>query len=117
MAIVASLGIPSAVTVSLVLLAAIALAGLLPLTPGNIGAGAGAVALALHDTGVGTGVALALGMTFQAVETCTAIMLGLAGSALLAAPGTRMRRWSLAGVAIGAVAVAATVGVASVDLV
>jgi uncharacterized membrane protein YbhN (UPF0104 family) len=116
-AIVASLGIPSAVTVSLILLAAIALAGLLPLTPGNIGAGAGAVALALHDTGVGTGVALALGMTFQAVETCTAIMLGLAASALLAAPGTRMRRWSLAGVAIGAVAVAATVGVASVHLV
>jgi len=116
-AIVASLGIPSAVTVSLVLLAAIALAGLLPLTPGNIGAGAGAAALALHGTGVGTAPALALGMTFQAVETCTAIMLGLAGSALLAAPGTRMRRWSLAAVAVGAVAVAATVGVASVDLV
>jgi uncharacterized membrane protein YbhN (UPF0104 family) len=116
-AIVAALGIPHALTVSLVLLAAIALAGLLPLTPGNIGAGAGAATLALHGTGVGTGTALALGMTFQAVETCTAILLGLCGCAVLAAPGTRMRRWSLAAVAVGAFAVAATVGVASVDLV
>jgi uncharacterized membrane protein YbhN (UPF0104 family) len=116
-AIVVALGIPHAVTVSLVLLAAIALAGMLPLTPGNIGAGAGAATLALHGTGLGAGTALALGMTFQAVETCTAILLGMCGCAVLAAPGTRMRRWSLAAVALGAVAVAATVGVASVDLV
>jgi uncharacterized membrane protein YbhN (UPF0104 family) len=117
MAIVAALGIPHTLAVSVVLLAAIALAGVLPLTPGNIGAGAGAATLALHGTGVGAGTALALGMTFQAVETCTAVLLGLAGSAVLAAPGTRMRRWSLAAVAVGALAVAATVGVASVDLV
>jgi hypothetical protein len=65
---------------------------------------------------VHAGDALALGMTFQAVETCSAIVLGLAGSAILAAPGTRLRRWSLAGVAVAALAIAATVGVASVDL-
>jgi hypothetical protein len=116
-AIVGSFGIPHALTVSVVLLAAIALAALLPLTPGNFGAGAGAATLALHGTGVHAGVALALGMTFQAVETCTAILLGLSGSAILAAPGTRLRRWSLAAVAVGAIAVAATVGVASVDFV
>jgi uncharacterized membrane protein YbhN (UPF0104 family) len=116
-AVVGSFGIPHALTVSIVMLAAIALAALLPLTPGNIGAGAGAATLALHGTGVGTGVALALGMTFQAVETCTAMLLGLAGSAVLAAPGTRLRRWSLAAAAVGAIGVAAVVGVASVDLV
>ena len=116
-AIVASFGIPSAMTVSIVLLAAIALAALLPLTPGNIGAGAGAATLALHGTGMHSGVALALGMTFQAVETCTAVLLGLGASAVLAAPGTRLRRWSLAGVALGALAIAATIGVATVDLV
>jgi uncharacterized membrane protein YbhN (UPF0104 family) len=115
-AIVSSFGIPHALAVSVVLLAAIALAALLPLTPGNIGAGAGAATLALHGTGVHAGDALALGMTFQAVETCSAIVLGLAGSAILAAPGTRLRRWSLAGVAVAALAIAATVGVASVDL-
>ena len=116
-AIVASVGIPRAVTVSVVLLAAIALAALLPLTPGNFGAGAGAATLALHGTGVHAGVALALGMTFQAVETCTAILLGLGGSAVLAAPGSGLRRWSLAAVGLGALAVAATIGVATVDLV
>jgi uncharacterized membrane protein YbhN (UPF0104 family) len=116
-AVVAALGIPNALGVSVVLLAAVALAGLIPLTPGNFGAGAGAATLALHGTGVGAGVALALGMTFQAVETCTAILLGLAGSAVVAAPGTRQRRWSLAAVAVAALAVAASVGVASVDLV
>jgi uncharacterized membrane protein YbhN (UPF0104 family) len=116
-ALVAALGIPSAASVALVLLTAIALAGLLPLTPGNIVAGAGAAALALHGTGMGSVDGLALGMTFQAVETCTAILLGLAGTALLAAPGTRARRWSLAAVGVGALAIAATVGVASVDLV
>jgi uncharacterized membrane protein YbhN (UPF0104 family) len=116
-AIVASFGIPRAFGVSVVLLAAIALAALLPLTPGNIGAGAGAATLALHGTGVDAGVALALGMTFQAVETCTGVLLGLAGSATLAAPGTRLRRWSLAAVALGAIAVATTIGVATVELV
>jgi uncharacterized membrane protein YbhN (UPF0104 family) len=116
-AIVASLGIPSPLTVALVLLGALALAGFLPLTPGNFGAGAGAATIALHGTGVGVADALALGVTFQAVETCVSLLLGLAGSAMLAAPGTRLRRWSFATVAVGALALAATVGVVSVDLV
>jgi len=116
-ALVAAMGIPRPLIVAVALLAAMALAGLLPLTPGNLGAGAGAATLALHELGVGAGSALALGVTFQAVETCTGVLLGLAGSAVLAAPGTRLRRWSLAGVAVGAFAVAAALGVASVDLV
>jgi uncharacterized membrane protein YbhN (UPF0104 family) len=115
-AVAAALGIPHVFVVSVVLLAAMALAGTVPLTPGNIGAGAGAAALALHGTGMGAGAALALGMAFQAAETCTAILLGLAASAVLAAPGTRQRRWSLVAVGVGACAVAASVGVASVDL-
>jgi hypothetical protein len=116
-AIVAALGIPRPVTVAVVLLAAVALAGLLPLTPGNFGAGAGAAVLALHGTGLGGGVALALGMTFQAVETCTAFVLGVGGTAVLAAPGTPVRRLSLATVGLAGVAIAALVGVVSVDLV
>jgi uncharacterized membrane protein YbhN (UPF0104 family) len=116
-AIVAALGIPRPLTVAVVLLAAVALAGLLPLTPGNFGAGAGAAVLALHGTGVGGGVALALGMTFQAVETCTAFVLGVGGTAVLAAPGTPVRRLSLATVGLACMAIAALVGVVSVDLV
>jgi hypothetical protein len=114
---VAAFGISDPVSVAVVLLAAIALAGVLPLTPGNIGAGAGAATLALHGTGVGVDVALALGIAFQAIETCTGMMLGVAGAALVSAPGTRMRRWSFAMAGAAAVLVAASVGIASVDLV
>lgn len=116
-AVVVALDIPHPLAVALVLLAALALAGLLPLTPGNFGAGAGAATLALHGTGVGAGAALALGMTFQAAETCTAFLFGLAGSATLAAPGTRLRRWSFAAVGVSVIALATSVGVVSIDLV
>jgi uncharacterized membrane protein YbhN (UPF0104 family) len=116
-AIVASLGISRPLTVALVLLGALALAGVLPLTPGNFGAGAGAATIALHGAGVAVADALALGVTLQAVETGTALLLGLTGSAMLAAPGTRLRRWSFATVAVAAFALAATVGAVSVDLV
>jgi hypothetical protein len=100
-----------------VLLAAVALAGVLPLTPGNIGAGAAAATVALHGTGLGFNVALALGITFQAVETCAGVMLGIAGTAVVSAPGTRARRWSFAFAGAAAMLVAASVGLASVDLV
>lgn len=116
-AVVAAFGIPHPVSVAVVLLAAIALAGLVPLTPGNIGAGAGAATLALHGTGVGLDVALALGIAFQAIETFTGMTLGVAGTAVVSAPGTRMRRWSFALAGAAAVLVAASVGIASVDLV
>lgn len=116
-AIVASLGISTPLTVALVLLGALALAGVIPLTPGNFGAGAGAATIALHGAGVRVADALALGVTFQAVETAAALLLGLTGAAILAAPGTRLRRWSFATVAVGALALAAMVGVVSVDLV
>jgi uncharacterized membrane protein YbhN (UPF0104 family) len=116
-AVVAGLGIPNQLSVAVVLLAAMALAGLVPLTPGNIGAGAGAATLALHGTGVGVGTALALGMTFQVVETFSAVVLGLAGTAVVSTPGTPLRRWSLAAVGVAAMLLAATVGIASVDLV
>ena len=97
-AIAMALGVPHPIWVAVVLLAAMALAGLLPLTPGNFGAGAGAATLALHGTGVGLGVSLALGVAFQAVETFAGVTLGLAGAAVLAAPGTAgpgAGRWPL----------------------
>src|SRR6185312_7401410 len=116
-AISLALGVSRPVWVAVVLLAAMALAGLLPLTPGNFGAGAGAATLALHGTGVGLGVSLVLGVAFQAVETFAGITLGLAGAAVLAAPGTKVRRWSLVASATAAVLVATALGVASVDFI
>lgn len=114
-AIAMALDVPHPIWVAVVLLAAMALAGLLPLTPGNFGAGAGAATLALHGTGVGLGVALALGFAFQAVETFVGVTLGLGGAAVLAAPGTRVRRWSLVAVGLAAVVLGAVLGVASLD--
>jgi uncharacterized membrane protein YbhN (UPF0104 family) len=114
-AIAMALGVAHPIWVAIVLLAAMALAGLLPLTPGNFGAGAGAATLALHGTGVGLGVALALGFAFQAIETFVGVTLGLGGAAVLAAPGTPARRWSMAAAGVGAVLVATALGVASID--
>ena len=116
-AIAMSLGVAHPLWVALVLLAAISLAGALPLTPGNFGTGAGAATLALHGVGVGLGSSLALGVAFQAVETFAGMTLGLAGAALLATPRTRARRWSLAATGAAAVVVAAALGLASIDLV
>ena len=114
-AIAMALGVAHPIWVAVVLLAAMALAGLLPLTPGNFGAGAGAATLALHGTGVGLGAALALGFAFQAVETFVGVTLGLGGAAIVAAPGTPARRWSMAAAGVGAVLVATALGVASID--
>jgi uncharacterized membrane protein YbhN (UPF0104 family) len=116
-AIALALGVPHPFLVAVVLLAAMALAGVFPLTPGNFGAGAGAATLALHGTGVGLGSALALGFAFQAVETFAGVTVGLAGAGVLAAPGTRIRRWSMAAAGSAAVLVATVLGVASVDFI
>lgn len=112
-----ALHIPQPLWVALVLLASLALAGVFPLTPGNFGTGAGAATLALYGAGVDVASSLALGLAFQALETAAATVLGLGGAAMLAAPGTRARRWSLAAAGAAAVLVAATLGITSVDLV
>jgi uncharacterized membrane protein YbhN (UPF0104 family) len=115
-AIVVALGIPRPVWAAIVLLGAIALAGIVPVTPGNFGAGAGAATLALHGTGVGLGPSLATGVAFQAVESFAGVVLGLAGVAVLAPP-SQARRWALAGAGAAAVLVATVLGVVSADLV
>ena len=116
-AMAVSLGVQQPIFVALVLVTAVSLSGILPLTPGNFGTGAGAVALALHGTGVAVGPALAVGVAFQAVETFTGMTLGLAGVASLAAPASRARRLSLTAALVGAVAVSVGLGVMSTDLV
>jgi uncharacterized membrane protein YbhN (UPF0104 family) len=116
-AIAVALGVPRPVWIGVVLVATMALAGVLPLTPGNFGAGAGAVTLALHGTGIGLGTALATGVAFQAVETLAGATLGLAGAATLASPASPVRRWSIAMAGVGCVAIAAALGVMTSDLV
>jgi uncharacterized membrane protein YbhN (UPF0104 family) len=115
-AIVAAFGVARPLSVAVVLVWAIAIAGAVPLTPGNLGVGAGAAGVALHAMGVGVDTALGLGLAFQAAETAAGVTLGLAGAVVVSAPRTRTRRLAIVGVTVCALA-AATIGVAGLDLV
>lgn len=64
---------------------ALELSGLLPLTPGNLGIAGGTVAIAFQAGGVSFANGLAAGIAFQAVETAVGIAFGL-GSVLWLAP-------------------------------
>ena len=114
-AVATAFGVSQPVSVAIVLLWAVAVAGIVPLTPGNLGVGAGAATVALHGIGVGVGTALAIGVAFQAAETLAGVTLGVAGAAVMSAPGTRARRLAAAA-ALAGVLVAATLGIAAVDL-
>jgi len=116
-AIAMALGVPRPLFVAVVLVTTMALAGMLPLTPGNFGAGAGAATLALHGSGVGLGTSLATGVAFQAVETFAGATLGLAGAATLASPASPVRRWSMAMAGASCVLLAAALGIMTSDLV
>lgn len=116
-AIAAALGLPRPLSVGVVLVATMALAGIVPLTPGNFGAGAGALTIALHGTGISFATALATGVAFQAVETFSGAVLGLVGAATLTSPGSRVRRWSIAMAGAGVVLIAAALGIMTSDLV
>jgi uncharacterized membrane protein YbhN (UPF0104 family) len=98
-AIAAALGVPSPVSAALVIMPALYLAGLIPLS-GNLGITSGAVVLALHTRGVPLGQAATTGLAFQAVETAAGVTFGLAGAMLLArfsSPLARRRLLVIAG--------------------
>ena len=102
-AIVAALGVHAPFEAAIIVVAALDLAGILPLTPGNVGITSGAVMVALQARGVGMTSALTTGIAMHAVETAAGIGCGSAGALLLARfSSPRVRRWSL--VAAGAAA-------------
>lgn len=96
-AIAAALGIPSPLLAALLVLPAIDLAGLVPLTPGNVGVKSGAIAIALQAQGVDVTTALSTGIAFHAVETVVGISFGSASALYLAR--IRVPRWAVAGAA------------------
>jgi len=83
--VAAALGVRSPLIAALLVVPALDLSGLMPLTPGNVGFASGAVAMALRAHGVGLTTALTTGIAFHAVETAAGIVFGLA-SALFLAP-------------------------------
>jgi uncharacterized membrane protein YbhN (UPF0104 family) len=94
-AIAAALGVDSPFLAALLVLPAIDAAGLLPITPGNVGLKSGAIAIALQSQGVDVTTALSSGIAFHAVETVVGLAFGASGVVYL----TRIPvpRWMLAG--------------------
>jgi uncharacterized membrane protein YbhN (UPF0104 family) len=70
----------------LLIVAAVELAAVLPLSPSSAGMAGAAVAFALTAHGAGGDVAVAAGITFAAVETATSIVTGSLGALVLTAP-------------------------------
>ena len=106
-AVVAALGIDSPLRAALVLVPAVELAAILPLTPGNVGLASAAVALALGSQGVESKTALSAGIAFGAVELLTGMVVGAAGALALAGPWVRPYvRVAAVGAAVGVAAIA-----------
>ena len=105
-AVAAAVGIPSPLLIALLVVPAIDLAGLVPITPGNIGLKSGAIALALQAQGVDVTTALSTGIAFHAVETLVGITFGSASALYLSR--VPVSRWAIGGAT--AVVAAAFVG-------
>lgn len=106
-AVVSALGIDNPVRAAFVLVPAVELAAILPVTPGNVGIASAAVALALGSQGVDSQTALSAGIAFGAVELLTGMVVGAAGALALAGPWVRPYvRVAALGAAAGMAAIA-----------
>jgi uncharacterized membrane protein YbhN (UPF0104 family) len=107
-AIAAALGVDSPLVAALVIAPALELAGLLPLTPGNLGITSGAVAVALRAHGIDLASALSVGIALHAVEAAAGVAFGTSSLLYLTgARSPRARRVATAVATSGALAVAA----------
>jgi uncharacterized membrane protein YbhN (UPF0104 family) len=82
-AIAAACGIQHPVAAALLVVPALELAGIFPVTPANAGVAGGAAALAFHAGGVPLDAALRAGFVLHAVETGAGIVVGACGGARL----------------------------------
>jgi uncharacterized membrane protein YbhN (UPF0104 family) len=118
-AVAAALGVRAPVAAAVLLVPVLDLAGLLPLTPGNLGITSGAVAMALQSHGIGLTTALSASIALHALESAASIGVGLTGALYLAqGESPSVRRWALrVGGAAACLALAGFVSVAFLDLV
>jgi uncharacterized membrane protein YbhN (UPF0104 family) len=107
--IASAFDVSSPLSAAVVMLPALALSGIVSITPGNLGIGSGAIAVALLMVGVDGGTAIAVGIAFQGVETGIGMLAGSLGVLALAAPPVPSWSLRLAG-AVGALVVAAAFG-------
>lgn len=110
-AIVAAFGVPRPLAAALLIVPALDLAGIVPLTPGNVGVASAAVAFALTAHGASSGVSVSAGIALGAVETLTTLALGSASVLYFLGKRTDERSWRTAAVAVtGCFALAASFG-------
>ena len=109
--IAAAFGVPRPLAAALLIIPALDLAGILPLTPGNVGVASAAVAFALTAHGVDSGVAVSAGLALGAVETLTTLALGSASLLYFIGRRADGPRWRTAAVAAtGCLALGASFG-------
>jgi uncharacterized membrane protein YbhN (UPF0104 family) len=117
-AVAAALNVPHPMLAALVILPALDVASIFPLTPGGVGIGSGAVAVVLSSRGIAVGPALGVGLAVQATETLVSLGAGCCGLLYLAGSRPVVRAWSVRLAAVGvAVALAAYLGAVALDLV
>jgi len=83
-AIGAALGIGRPFIAALIIVPALDVAGILPVTPGNVGVANAAIAIAYRLHGVSLDHGIAAGITFQTLETAISLTVGIAGLLWLA---------------------------------
>jgi hypothetical protein len=81
--VLASLGIGSPLTHACAIVPILAVAELLPLTPGNIGVASAAVAVSLRLSGVGLGEGVPVGIVMHGAETAGGISFGVCSALVL----------------------------------
>jgi len=99
-AIASALGVGSPLMAAVIIVPALDVAAIVPLTPGNLGISSGTMAVALQSRGVGMTEALTAGIALHALETSASIVIGGAGALWLArfrSPAMRRRVVTLAG--------------------
>lgn len=109
-AIAAALGVSHPLLAAVIIVPALDLATVVPLTPGNVGVVSGTVAVALQSRGVELTRALTTGIALHAIETAVSILVGAGGALYLArfsSATVRRRALAIAGAAAAVVLVGA----------
>ncbi|NUT55877.1 MAG: hypothetical protein HOQ03_07835, partial [Thermoleophilia bacterium] len=97
--VAAAFGIDRPLAAAVLIIPALDLAGILPLTPGNVGVASAAVAFALTAHGVQSEVAVSAGIALGAVETLTTLALGAGSVLFFLGRRTEGPRWQTAAAA------------------
>jgi uncharacterized membrane protein YbhN (UPF0104 family) len=117
--IASALGVGSPLMAAVIIVPALDLAGIVPLTPGNLGIASGTTAVALQTRGIGLTQALTAGIALHAIETAASIAIGGAGALYLSrfrSPGVRRRIVAAAGASASVVLLGAFAATVLVDL-